>query len=108
MKTWMIRFASALPGFLLLMNAVGLAVAPEGVVTSLGMTYLDGLGRSSQVGDTGAFLPAAVCLLCLAHSGRGHSGLWLGALCFWPLRFIAYWPRDCMAQNLRAPSLRLK
>ena len=55
MKTWMIRIAAALPGFLLLMNAVGLAVAPEGVVTSLGMTYLDGLGRSSQVGDTGAF-----------------------------------------------------
>ena len=55
MKTWMIRIAAALPGFLLLMNAVGLAVAPEGVVTSLGMIYLDGLGRSSQVGDTGAF-----------------------------------------------------
>lgn len=55
MKTWMIRVAAALPGLLLLMNAVGLAVAPEGVVTSLGMTYLDGLGRSSQIGDTGSF-----------------------------------------------------
>ena len=54
MKTWMIRVAAALPGLLLLMNAVGLAVAPEGVVTSLGMTYLDGLGRSSQIGDTGS------------------------------------------------------
>lgn len=55
MKTWMIRVAAALPGLLLLMNAVGLVIAPKGVVTSLGMTYLDGLGRSSQVGDTGAF-----------------------------------------------------
>jgi len=46
MKIWMIRVAASLPGVLLLINAVGLIIAPEGVVTSLGMTYLDGLGRS--------------------------------------------------------------
>jgi len=55
MKIWMIRVAASLPGVLLLINAVGLIIAPEGVVTSLGMTYLDGLGRSSQLGDTGGF-----------------------------------------------------
>jgi hypothetical protein len=44
-----------IPGLLMLMSAIGFLVQPEQAVESLGMILLDGIGRSSQVGDMGAF-----------------------------------------------------
>ena len=55
MKRRLIQVVAALPGLLMLNNAVGLVLAPEGVLANLGMAYLDGIGRSTQIGDLGAF-----------------------------------------------------
>ena len=50
-----IRCLAALPGVLMLINGVILLLNPAEGVQSLAMTLQDGLGRSSQLGDTTAF-----------------------------------------------------
>jgi len=53
--------------------AIGLRwlVAPEGVAAEFGMTLMEGLGLSSQIGDLGAFfLSLAIFILLALTSGR--------------------------------------
>jgi uncharacterized membrane protein len=46
-------------------------VAPEGVATAFGMTLMEGLGLSSQIGDLGAyFLALAIFILLALTTGR--------------------------------------
>jgi hypothetical protein len=46
-------------------------VAPEGVAAEFGMTLMQGLGLSSQIGDLGAFfLSLAIFILLALTSGR--------------------------------------
>ncbi|MDA8786354.1 hypothetical protein N9X86_03315 [Porticoccaceae bacterium] len=46
-------------------------VAPEGVAAEFGMTLMEGLGLSSQIGDLGAFfLSLAIFILLALTSGR--------------------------------------
>ena len=46
-------------------------VAPEGVAAEFGMTLMEGLGLSSQIGDLGAFfLSLAMFILLALTSGR--------------------------------------
>ena len=46
-------------------------VAPEGVATEFGMTLMEGLGLSSQIGDLGAFfLSLAIFILLALTTGR--------------------------------------
>ena len=46
-------------------------VAPEGVAAEFGMTLMEGLGLSSQIGDLGAFfLSPAIFILLALTSGR--------------------------------------
>jgi hypothetical protein len=46
-------------------------VAPEGVAAEFGMTMMEGLGLSSQIGDLGAFfLSLAIFILLALTSGR--------------------------------------
>ncbi len=46
-------------------------VAPEGVATEFGMTLMEGLGLSSQIGDLGAFfLSLAIFILLALNTGR--------------------------------------
>ncbi len=46
-------------------------VAPEGVATEFGMTLMEGLGLSSQIGDLGAyFLSLAIFILLALATGR--------------------------------------
>jgi hypothetical protein len=54
-KQLIVRGLLLLPGLLMLMNAVSFLVQPEQAAESLGMILLDGVGRSSQIGDMGAF-----------------------------------------------------
>ena len=103
MKTWMIRIAAALPGFLLLVNAVGLAVAPEGVVTSLGMTYLDGLGRSSQVGDTGAFFACGGLFIVFGAFRARPQWIMAGAFLFFAADSAISWPNFHLSRWARRP-----
>ena len=46
-------------------------VAPEGVATEFGMTLMQGVGLSSQIGDLGAFfLSLSIFILLALTSGR--------------------------------------
>jgi len=54
-------------------SALGLRVlgAPEGVAAEAGMTLMEGLGLSSQIGDLGAFfLSLAIFILLALATGR--------------------------------------
>ncbi|MBQ0759812.1 MAG: hypothetical protein KBT72_09165, partial [Zhongshania sp.] len=54
----LLRIIVALPAILFLMIGVRWAVDPAAAAESLGMPLLDGLARSSQMADTGAFFIA--------------------------------------------------
>ena len=60
----------ALSGVLFLTIGLRWLVAPEGVAAQLGMPLLDGVGRSAQIGDMGAFFLAlglfVICALTTA------------------------------------------
>ncbi len=89
MNLTMVRILAALPGVVMLVNGLTFLLAPERAVASLGMPMLDGIARSTQLGDFAAFflatagfvgygllrsqprwLYAAAWLLALAPAGR--------------------------------------
>jgi hypothetical protein len=50
-----LRFIVVLPGLLFVTMGLRWVIAPEGVAKELGMPLLEGMARSSQIGDIGAF-----------------------------------------------------
>jgi len=60
-----VRIIVAIPGVLLLVSGLGWVVNPESAAAGLGMPLLDGLGRSTQVGDFGAFFLSGSVLIAL-------------------------------------------
>jgi hypothetical protein len=54
MKT-LFRILVGLPAVLFVVIGLRWAVDPTGAAAELGMTLMDGVGRSSQIGDVGAF-----------------------------------------------------
>lgn len=50
-----LRIVLALPGLLFLFAAARWLVDPSGAAAGLGMALLDGVGRSTQIGDMSAF-----------------------------------------------------
>ena len=60
-----IRIAAALPGLMMLLSGVQWLVDPAAAAQSLGMPLLDGLARSTQVGDFAAFFLATAALIGL-------------------------------------------
>jgi len=59
-----------LPGVLFVVMGVRWLVAPTGIASELGFALADGIGRSSQIGDFGAFfLTAGTCILIGVVSG---------------------------------------
>lgn len=58
MKLHFIRVFAALPGLVLLIDAVGFVTMPRQTAASLGMPLLDGIGLSTQLGDFTAFFTA--------------------------------------------------
>ena len=60
-----------LPALLFLAMGVRILVAPEGALGELGMPLLDGLGRSTQIGDLGAFfITGAILILLGVFTGK--------------------------------------
>ena len=58
------RVLVALPAILFVVTGLRWAVDPSGAAIALGMTLLDGIGRSSQIGDVGAmFLSMGIMML---------------------------------------------
>lgn len=60
-----------LPALLFLMIGFRILIDPEGGLGELGMPLLDGLGRSTQIGDLGAFfIGGAVLILIGVFTGK--------------------------------------
>ena len=55
MNTTLFKIIAIVPGIPLLVNALLFIVQPSTVVADLGMPLLDGIGRSTQLADLGAF-----------------------------------------------------
>ena len=56
MNPTLFKIIAIMPGIALLQNAFLFLVQPSKVVAYLGMPLLDGIGRSTQLADLGAFL----------------------------------------------------
>ena len=67
MKQIIARVLSFLPGLLFLSNAYTWVTNPLAASNSLGMQYLEGIGRSTQIGDFSAFF-IGVGIFCLLGS----------------------------------------
>ena len=69
----LLRTVTALLGAGFALQGVGWLVAPDRAAAGLGMAVLDGVGRSTQLGDFAAFfLTAGVTMLVGARPGRGR------------------------------------
>ena len=67
----LLRILVALPAILFLVLGLRWAVDPAGAAAELGMPLLEGLGRSSQIGDVGSFfLSAGIMILLALLTGR--------------------------------------
>jgi hypothetical protein len=67
----LLRTIIVLLGALFALQGVGWLLAPSVLAGSLGMPLLDGLGRSTQVGDFASFfLTAGVCMVVGTRPGR--------------------------------------
>ena len=72
-----IRVMVAVPGVLFLISGLRWLFTPAAAAESLGMPLLDGVARSTQVGDLGAFFFAAGAMILLGViTTRRH---WLAA-----------------------------
>ena len=60
-----------LPAILFLLMGARILIDPEGALSELGMPLLDGLGRSTQIDDLGAFfITGAVLILLGVFTGK--------------------------------------
>ena len=70
MKT-LLRVLVTLPAVLFVVMGLRWITDPTGAATALGMTLLDGVGRSSQIGDVGAlFLSMGIMMLLALITAR--------------------------------------
>jgi len=75
-----LRVVSGIIGVFFLIQGINWILFPASAAEALGMPLLEGVARSTQIGDTGGFFMAlAVMILLGAH---GSNGQWLrgGAL----------------------------
>jgi hypothetical protein len=92
MKINIYRLLATLPGFLMGMNAVGWLTNPEETAKSLGMPLLEGICRTTQIGDLGAlFVGVTILVFWGAFRSQAHwlysAALFLG--CAAVIRTIA-------------------
>lgn len=67
------RIATALLGVFFTLQGLGWLAAPRRAAAALGMPLLDGLGRSTQIGDFASFfLVAGVLMLAGSRPGGAH------------------------------------
>ena len=74
------RILAALPGLAMGFNAVGWLFNPAQTAESLGMPLLDGIGRSTQVGDFTSFFFACAVLSLWAAIKLNASAAYAAAL----------------------------
>ena len=75
-----LRVVSGIMGLFFLMQGVHWILAPAAAAEALGMPLLDGVGRSTQIGDIGGYFIALGTMILLG--AHGSNGQWLrgGAL----------------------------
>jgi hypothetical protein len=69
-----------LPAILFLFMGGRILFDPEGALGELGMPLLDGLGRSTQIGDLGAFFVTSAILILLGVFNGKREWLYAPAL----------------------------
>ncbi len=74
------RILAVIPGLLMLMNGFGFLTQPAQTAAALGMPYLDGIGRSTQVGDFTSFFIGTAVMCLLGAWQRNATWLYAGAL----------------------------
>jgi hypothetical protein len=62
-NTTLFKIIAIVPGIPLLVNALLFIVKPSAVVADLGMPLLDGIGRSTQLADLGAFFAFSAVII---------------------------------------------
>ncbi len=73
MKKNILRVLAAVPGIPMFMNGLGFLTNPQQASAGLGMELLDGMGRSTQVGDfMSFFIGAAILIFVGAIKARGQ------------------------------------
>ncbi len=79
MKT-VLRILVTLPAVLFVVMGLRWITDPTGAATALGMTLLDGVGRSSQIGDVGALFLSMGMMMMLALITARRSWFYAPAL----------------------------
>ena len=79
MKT-LLRVLVTLPAVLFVVMGLRWITDPTGAATALGMTLLDGVGRSSQIGDVGALFLSMGSMMLLALITARRSWFYAPAL----------------------------
>ena len=80
MKNKIIRVIAAIPGLLMLQGGVSFLFRPEQQVASLGMELLDGVGRSTQLGDLAAFFIGSAIFIFMGAALSKGRWLYAGAM----------------------------
>ena len=65
MTTTVVRITAALPGILLAVSGVGWLGDPATAAEGLGMPLLEGIGRSTQIGDFGSFFLSGAAMVLI-------------------------------------------
>lgn len=82
----LLRGLAALPGLLLLVNGFAIVFNPEQAMAELGMTLQNGLGFSSQIGDTSAVFLGGGSIILAGAWYRSSTLLFTAA---WLLAVVA-------------------
>jgi hypothetical protein len=75
-----LRILVALPAVLFVVMGLRWITDPSGAATALGMTLLDGVGRSSQIGDVGALFLSMGSMMLLGLITSRRSWFYAPAL----------------------------
>ena len=73
----LLRFLATIPAFLFIASGLNWVINPESAADAIGMPLLDGIARSSQIGDTGAFFMGCGLMMVLGLIRK--EKIWLQA-----------------------------
>jgi low temperature requirement protein LtrA len=80
MKNPLLRFLGVIPAIPMLFNGVGFLTKPEQTAETLGMDLLDGIGRSTQIGDTASFFIGTAILILIGVMTTKARWFYAGAM----------------------------
>ena len=94
MSIMRLRAFTLLPGLVMLVQAVFFVIDPEQALKGVGMPLLDGIARSTQIGDIGSIFVFGACLISYAvYRLESHwlkAGAWMMSIIA-IMRFLAWY-----------------